>query len=113
MARIATALKAMGDEIIIVTGNDSERSELEEWIEVEYGFPYDQLIQYSDEDSHGVQREAILEELNAWCAFDDRVARSPTLTKACPHLFLVVKGDDEDSVEDNLDDPEEVVKENQ
>jgi hypothetical protein len=112
MARLAIALKAIGDEVVIITGNDSKRTELEDRLENDYGFPWDQLIQYSDEDSHGDQREAILKELGAWCAFDDRMARAPILTEACPHLFLSVKGNKEDPKGD-LDDPEDVVEENQ
>ena len=96
MAHLAKALKKAGDEIWVVTGNEADRKDLEGWLD-EYGFKYDGLIQYHDDETDGLQRENILKELNAWLAFDDRAGRAPVLVKACPHLFLAAK-----ATKDNL-----------
>jgi hypothetical protein len=87
LARIAQGLKGLGDTIIVITGNESPRQVLEERL-AGYGFPYDGLIQYEDDESDGLRRVAILEEIDAWCAFDDRVGRAVTYVPVCPHLFL-------------------------
>jgi hypothetical protein len=90
MAHLAQALKKAGDEVWVVTGNESKREELEKRLD-EYGFPFDGLIQYHDDETDGLQRKNVLDELNAWLAFDDRAGRAPVLSKACPHLFLAAK----------------------
>lgn len=109
MAYLANALKAAGAEIWIITGNKAPRPDLEKRL-ADYGVEYDGLIQYDDEGSHGEQRMKVLKELNAWCAIDDRMGRAPTLTKACPHLFLAVKGDKEDKEQGDMPDPKDVVE---
>jgi hypothetical protein len=96
LRRVAKAMKKAGFEIWVVTGNEAKRDELEEWLK-DLKFPYDGLVQYEDDETDGLQRENILKELNAWLAFDDRAGRAPTLTKACPHLFLAAK-----ATKDNL-----------
>lgn len=90
MAHIAKALKKAGDEIWVVTGNESKRSDLINQLN-EFKFPFDGLIQYHDDETDGVQRKEVLKELGAWLAFDDRAGRAPVLVKACPHLFLSAK----------------------
>ena len=100
LSYIAKALKDAGGTIIVVTGNQSKRSELEERLK-DYGFPFDDLIQYEDDESDGLRRAAILEHLNAWCAFDDRAGRAVTYAKVCPHLFLSAEPSGE--AEDNAD----------
>jgi len=102
MAHIAKCLKECGDTIWIVTGNESDRSELIDRLENEYDFPFDGLIQYKDDETDGLQRREVLKELDAWLAFDDRMGRAPVLTKVCPHLFLTAKPtkDQEKALED-------------
>jgi len=91
MRHLAKALKKAGDQIWIVTGNESKRQELLDRLEKEYKFPFDGLIQYHDDETDGLQRKEVLKELGAWLAFDDRVGRAPVLAKVCPQLFLIAK----------------------
>jgi hypothetical protein len=107
LSHVAKALKDAGDTIIIVTGNQSKRSELEERLK-DYGFPFDDLIQYEDDESDGLRRAAILEHLNAWLAFDDRAGRAVTYAKVCPHLFLSAEPSGE--AEDNADGAKKAAK---
>lgn len=102
MRHIAKALKKAGDEVWVVTGNESKRSDLIDRLENEYKFPFDGLLQYHDDETDGLQRREVLKELNAWLAFDDRAGRSPVLVKACPQLFLCAKPtkDQEKALED-------------
>src|SRR5262249_48391289 len=58
--------------------------------------PFDDLIQYNDEDSSGIVRQKYLKELDAWLGIDNRIDRAPTYVKACPHLFVMAKPTDED-----------------
>src|SRR5215469_6566803 len=111
LSYIAKALKDAGGTIIVVTGNQSKRSELEERLK-DYGFPFDDLIQYEDDESDGLRRAAILEHLNAWCAFDDRAGRAVTYAKVCPHLFLSAEpsGEAEDNADGAKKDAKKVVK---
>lgn len=90
MSHIAAALRAAGDRIVVVTGNTAPRERLVQRLE-DYGFPFDDLIQYANDESEGLRRAALLEQLDAWCAFDDRAGRAYTYAKVCPHLFLVAK----------------------
>lgn len=89
-ARIAKALRALDDTVIVVTGNQSSRNDLKKRLDG-YGFEYDDLIQYQDDQTDGLNRAAILKQLDAFCGFDDRAGRGYTLAKACPHFFLVAK----------------------
>ena len=91
LARIAAALKAMGDRIVVVTGNQAPREELVDRLTNDYGFPFDDLIQYEDDQTDGMRRAAILKELDAWGAFDNRMDRGYTYAKVCPHFFLLAK----------------------
>lgn len=87
MAYLAGALKDAGSRIVVVTGNQSDRKDLEAELD-DYGFPYDRLVQYEDDETDGLRRAAILEKLGAWIGVDDRAGRAATYAKVCPHLFL-------------------------
>lgn len=95
LARIATALHAIGDRIVVLTGNPSPRAILIERLAA-YGFPFDDLIQYADDGSSGIARSEYLKQLDAWCAFDDRAGRAYTYAKVCPVLYLIAKPTSED-----------------
>lgn len=88
------ALRAAGCKVIILTGNASPHNDLVQRLD-DYGVPFDDLIQYHDEDSSGIVREKYLEQLGAWLGIDNRIDRAPTYVKACPHLFVVSKPTDE------------------
>jgi hypothetical protein len=90
LARVATGLKALGDRVVIVTGNTSDRADIVKQL-ADFGFPFDDLIQYDDTASNGLRRAEILKQLNAWLGFDNRVDRSYTYAKICPHLYLIAK----------------------
>lgn len=90
LARIATALKALGDTIIVLTGNESPAKELEARLE-DYGFPFDALVQYHDEATNGIARAEHLKQFGAWLGIDNRIDRCYTYAKVCPHLYLVTK----------------------
>ena len=89
MAHLAAALKANGDTIYILTGNDSPRDELISRLTNDYGFPFDDLIQYHDNQTDGIARAHYLKQLDAFCGVDNRIDRAGTYVQACPHLFLV------------------------
>lgn len=98
LSRIAAALRAMGDTVYVLTGNPSPRDDLLKRLD-DYGFPYDDLIQYDDEGSSGVVRAAYLDKLKAWGAFDNRADRAVTYAEICPHLYLIAKPS-KDAVDD-------------
>ena len=93
-AAIATGLGRIGFRNVVVTGNQSPRDQLEKSLK-DFDFPYDDLIQYQDDQSDGIRRLEILEQLDAWGAFDDRAGRAPTLVQQCPHFFLSAEPSDE------------------
>ena len=99
-ARMAKALREIGDKVVVVTGNQSPRDDLKKQLDG-YGFKYDELIQYQDDQTDGLNRAAVLKQLDAYCAFDDRAGRGYTLAKVCPHFFLIAKPPDK--AEDNTD----------
>jgi hypothetical protein len=94
LARIATALKAQGDRVVVLTGSVLPRKDLIKRLN-DYGFPFDDLIQYEDPGTDGIARSKYLEQLDAWCAFDDRAGRAYTYAKVCPVLYLISKPTDE------------------
>lgn len=97
-ARMATAFRAIGDKVVVITGNQSPRSELVKRLTDDYEFPFDDLIQYHDLGTDGVQRAHVLEQVDAWCGIDNRADRAYTYAKVCPHFYLIAKppGDDKD-----------------
>jgi hypothetical protein len=102
LARIATGLKALGDHIIVLTGNDSPRADLVQRLN-DYGFPFDDLVQYKDDGTDGISRAQHLKQFGAWGAFDNRVDRAVVLSEVCPHLYLIVgpTGEDHDNAKAN------------
>jgi hypothetical protein len=109
--RIAQGLRALGDKIIVVTGNPSDRDKLIKALN-DYKFPFDDLIQYNDEESFGLRRADILRELDAYGAFDDRAGRAVTLADVCPHFFVAAQPpkDAEDAADGGKKDAKKVVK---
>lgn len=95
LARIATGLKALGDTIIVLTGNDSPRADLVQRLN-DYGFPFDELVQYKDDGTDGISRAQHLKQFGAWGAFDNRVDRAVCFAEVCPHLYLIVAPTDKD-----------------
>ena len=95
LSRIAVGLKALGDEIFVLTGNDSPRADLVKWIS-DFGFPYDELLQYEDNGTNGIGRAEYLKRLKAWGAFDNRIDRAPIFAKVCPHLYVIAEPLDDD-----------------
>lgn len=93
LSRIAVALKALGDRIVVITGNKSPRADLVKSL-ADYKFPFDDLIQYHDDGTNGIERAEYLSRLDAWGAFDNRVDRAIILAKVCPHLFLLAEPTD-------------------
>lgn len=96
MARIATGLKALGDRVIVLTGNKSPRADLVKTI-TGYGFPFDELVQYDDDGTNGIGRAHFLKQFDAWGAFDNRIDRAYIFAKVCPHLYLIAKPLDDDA----------------
>ena len=88
LAYLAKLAHKDGCKIVVLTGNQSPRHELEDRLK-DYGFPYDELVQYHDSESDGLIRAEYLRQFGAWLAFDNRIDRAPTYTKVCPHLFMV------------------------
>ena len=87
-ARVATGLKAIGDEIVVLTGNKSPRADLVKALSG-FGFPYDELLQYDDDGTNGIGRAEYLKHLGAWGAFDNRIDRAPIFAEVCPHFYLI------------------------
>ena len=101
LSRIAQGLKAQGDTIVVLTGNTMARKDLLKTLD-DYGFPYDEVVQYHDDDSNGVARRHYLKQFDTWGAFDNRIDRAVIFAPVCPHLYLVVepsKGDEQDAKE--------------
>lgn len=83
-ARLAAALRAAGDRVVIVTGHGpaSSREELLGTI----GFPYDEIV-IVDPQKDGSGKAKALEELKAWFLFDDSIQFGPEIVKVCPVTF--------------------------
>lgn len=109
LARLATALRKLGDRVVVITGNQSPRDELVKRLE-DYGFPFDDLIQYEDLGTDGVQRSHVLEQVDAWCGIDNRADRAYTYAKVCPHLYLIAKPPDDDTDDASKKKAKKVVK---
>lgn len=91
LSKMAKALQAAGNRIIVLTGNQSPHHELEDRLK-DYGFPYDDLVQYHDSQSDGLVRAEYLKQFGGvWLAVDNRIDRAPTYAKVCPHLFVVAE----------------------
>src|SRR6185312_17311931 len=78
MARLATAVRKLGDRVVVITGNQSPRDQLVKRLTDDYGFPFDDLIQYEDLGTDGVQRAHVLKQVDAWCGVDNRADRAVT-----------------------------------
>lgn len=109
LARIATGLKALGDRIVVLTGNDSPRSDLVQRL-TDYGFPFDDLVQYKDDGTDGISREQHLKQFGAWGAFDNRVDRAFVLAKACPHFYYIGMPTDDDKSAAKQNDTKKAAK---
>lgn len=90
LARIAQGLKDQGDKIVVLTGNQMARKDLLQALD-DYKFPYDEVVQYEDNDSNGVARAEYLKQFGTWGGFDNRVDRAVLFAPICPHLYLVVE----------------------
>lgn len=90
LAHLTAALKAYGDTIIVLTGNDSPRDDLIQSLN-DYGITFDDLIQYHDTQSDGIARAHYLDQLGAYCGIDNRIDRAGTYVQACPHLFVMAE----------------------
>lgn len=95
VSRIAKGLKQQGDTIVVLTGNVMARKDLLDTLD-DFGFPYDEVVQYHDDDSNGVSRAEYLKRFNAWGAFDNRIDRAVIFAPICPHLYLVVEPSKDD-----------------
>lgn len=90
IAHLTAALKAYGDKIYVLTGNDSPRDELLGRLN-DYGITFDDLIQYHDSQSDGIARAHYLNQLDAYCGIDNRIDRASTYVQICPHLFVMAE----------------------
>lgn len=90
MAHLTAALKAYGDTVYVLTGNDSPRDDLLQRLK-DYGISFDDLVQYHDSQSDGIARAHYLKQLGAWCGVDNRIDRAGTYVQVAPHLFLVAE----------------------
>lgn len=95
LSRIAKGLKDQGDKIVVLTGNPMPHKNLLKILD-EYGFPYDEVIQYQDDESNGIVRAHYLKQFKTWGAFDNRIDRAVIFAPICPHLYLVVEATKED-----------------
>jgi hypothetical protein len=86
-ARLATALRAMGDKVVIVTGHGPEatRKELLDAI----GFPYDSIVITDPKDGSG--KAKVIKKLGGWFHFDDRIDFGPEIIKVCPLSLMYVE----------------------
>jgi hypothetical protein len=109
MARIAQGLKALGDTVIVLTGNSSPRDDLVQILN-DFGFPFDYLVQYHDDDSNGLARAHYLEQFGAWGAFDNRVDRAVIFAEVCPHLYLIAEPTKEDKADARDGDAKKAAK---
>lgn len=90
IVRIATGLRALGDYLIILTGSTLPRADLVKQL-ADFGMPYDDLVQYTDDGTDGQARVHYLKQFGAWGGFDNRVDRAPILVEVCPHLFVIAQ----------------------
>lgn len=95
LARVAQGLKKLGDYIIVLTGNPGNRDQLVSTLK-DWDFPFDDFVQYQDDDTDGLARAQHLKQFKAWGAFDNRIDRAYTFAKVCPHMYVIVKTSSED-----------------
>ena len=88
LTRIAIGLKALGDRNIVLTGNEEPRADLLKQL-ADWGFPCDELVQYHDEGTDGLDRAEYMKQLDAWAGFDNRVDRAVVFADICPVFFVV------------------------
>lgn len=103
ISRIAKGLQAIGDEVVVLTGNQMPRKQLLKALD-DLDFPYDKVVQYDDSGSNGVERAKYLKQLDAWCALDNRIDRAVIFAPVCPHLYLVTEPtkDEKQDADDSL-----------
>ncbi|MCU1490423.1 MAG: hypothetical protein JWM85_1828 [Acidimicrobiaceae bacterium] len=90
LTRIALGLKALGDKNVVLTGNEEPRADLLKKL-ADWGFPCDELVQYHDEGSDGLDRAEYMKQLDAWAGFDNRVDRAVVFSEICPIFYVVGK----------------------
>jgi hypothetical protein len=90
LGRLARLIRAGNDVVIVLTANDAPRDELKQKLD-ELDFPYDRLETYKPDDDDGQTRADVLRKLDAWFAWDDKIARAPALVQACAHAFVITE----------------------
>ncbi len=109
MTLVARGLKAMGCHIVVLTGNVSTRSVLTKALD-DFGFPYDDLVQYHDDGTDGVSRAEHLKQFGAIAAFDNRVDRAIVLGKVCPHAYIIAEPSKDEKHQAKKDDAKKAAK---
>ncbi len=83
-ARLAEALQAIGDKVVVVTGHGPARTRAD--LLTALNFPYDEILVVNPTDDGSGKRKA-LDELGAFMHFDDRIEFGPEILKVCPVTF--------------------------
>jgi len=91
--RLAEAIKALGDHVVILTGHGPKHTR--ETLLAELGVPYDEIV-IVDPKEDGAGKAKALKHLGAFFCFDDRVEFGPEIIEVCPVTFQYVEppGDD-------------------
>lgn len=90
LTRIAVGLRALGDRNVVLTGSEKPRETLLKQL-ADWGFPYDELVQYHDEGTDGLDRAEYMKQFDAWAGFDNRVDRAVVFADVCPVFYVVGK----------------------
>lgn len=83
-ARLAQAVKQLGDKAIIVTGHGPRNAREEQADAI--GFPFDDIV-IVDPGKNGAGKAKCLEQLDAWFCFEDSVQFGPEIVRVCPVTF--------------------------
>ena len=86
--RLAEAIKALGDHVVILTGHGPKH--VRETLLAELGIPYDEIV-IVDPGEFGEGKAKALKALGAFFLFDDRVEFGPEVIQVCPVTFQYVE----------------------
>lgn len=87
-ARIAQALRSLGDKVICVTGHGPEQTRAE-LLDV-LAFPYDAIV-IVDPQADGSGKAKTLKHLGSWFHFDNSLEFGPEIIDVCPVTFQYVE----------------------
>lgn len=97
--RLSTALKAIGDRCVVVTGHGPAEDRAK-YLDV-LGFAYDSIV-VVDPQSDGSGKAQALQELGSWFHFDNDAAFGPEILEICPVTFQFNPAPGDDAAEEDV-----------